>query len=101
MSLMKNNLKNQNESYLLGFPILIEKGKISKSIMINKNPFYILPQARIAIGIKENGDLIIIVAEHLCKNFLYKMTLKEMRSVIKKILFIYCLNIKKGLLILQ
>jgi exopolysaccharide biosynthesis protein len=59
----KNTLSN-SISIVSGIPLLVEKGNIIPELDHQKSSFYIKPHARTAIGIKPNGDILLVVSEH-------------------------------------
>lgn len=65
-------------SAVMGIPQLIEDGKVNEAISK-----YNLPQARTAVGLKPNGDLVIVVAEHAYKKPITDITLGEVRSILQ------------------
>lgn len=70
--------KGDNISAVMGIPQIIEDGKINEAIAK-----YNLPQARTALGLKPNGDLVIVVAEHAYKKPITDITLGEVRSILQ------------------
>ncbi len=50
-------------SIVSGIPLLISAGKINQGLYA-KTPSYTLPHARTALGIKPDGSIVIVVAEH-------------------------------------
>jgi exopolysaccharide biosynthesis protein len=73
----------QEISAVMGIPQLIKDGKINTELAENKNNFYKTSQARTAIGLKHNGDIVIVVAEHAYKKPLTDITLGEVRSILQ------------------
>lgn len=71
-------LTNPDTSAVLGIPALILDGKICEGLD-NKSS-----HARTAIGIKENGDLVIVVAEHAYNASIKAMTLDQARGIVKE-----------------
>ncbi|MCE3230644.1 MAG: hypothetical protein K0R52_572 [Alphaproteobacteria bacterium] len=70
------------ESVVMGIPILIQDATINPALSENQAHFYKAAHARTAVGLRPNGDLVIIVAEHAYKKPLQNVTLEEVRSVI-------------------
>jgi Phosphodiester glycosidase len=65
-------------SAVMGIPQLIEEGKINGAIAK-----YSLPQARTAVGLKPNGDLVIVVVEHAYKKSITDITFGELQSILQ------------------
>lgn len=74
--------KSEKESVLTGIPLLIQDGKINPVLCETQTPFYQSAHARTAVGIRSNGDLVIIVAEHIYQKPLQEVTLQEIQSII-------------------
>lgn len=70
-------------SALMGIPMLIANGKINPEIGKSQSSFYTLPHARTAIGLKPNGDIILIVAEHAYSRPLEEITLAEVKTFLQ------------------
>ena len=51
----------KNSSAVMGIPKLVQQGKLIKSLLSKKSNFFVLPHARTAIGIKRNGDWVVVV----------------------------------------
>lgn len=58
------NILSNSISILSGIPLLVEKENIVSTLNHQKSSFYTNPHARTAIGIKSNGDILLVVAEH-------------------------------------
>jgi exopolysaccharide biosynthesis protein len=76
--------KPEKESVVMGIPILLQEGKLNLALKDNQSHFYKSPHARTAVGIRSNGDLVIVVAEHVYKKPLHDVTLEDVKSVISK-----------------
>lgn len=89
--------KKRKISILTGIPQIVAKGKINPHIIQNKGSFYTMPHARTALGIKPNGDIVIVVVEHIYKRDLKEVTLNELNSILqnnsKKLIAKYHKNI--------
>jgi len=48
-----------------GIPLLVNNGKMVRSLLKRSSRFYAKPHARTAIGVKANGIIIIVMVEHL------------------------------------
>ena len=68
----------------MGIPILLQDGIINPALKVTQTDFYKSPHARTAVGIRPNGDLVIIVAEHAYKKPIPEVTLEEVKSIISK-----------------
>ncbi len=69
-------------SVVTGIPILIEDGKIVGEVLNSKASFYTTPHARTALGLKKNGDVVIVVVEHHYMKPLTEITLGEVKDII-------------------
>ena len=69
-------------SAVMGIPILLQEGKMNPLLKDNKQDFYKSPHARTAFGIRKDGTVVIVVAEHVYKKPLKEVTLEEVKSVI-------------------
>lgn len=58
------NILSNSISILSGIPLLVENGNIVSALHRQQSSFYTNPHARTAIGIKSNGDILLVVAEH-------------------------------------
>jgi hypothetical protein len=74
---------NDSISALMGIPQLIDNNKIMPAISTKKTSFYTEPHARSAIGLKPNGDIVLIVAEHIYSKSLPDITLGDVQSLLK------------------
>jgi len=78
-------LKHSNKtSIVTGIPLLISHDAIERSIKKQKGAFYIQPHARTAIGLRKNGDIVLVVAEHAYKKSLGDITTNDIISAIQK-----------------
>ena len=69
--------KGDKKSLVMGIPALIQDGKINSDLLKNQASFYQAAHARTAIGVRPNGDIVIIVAEHVYRKPLTEITLGE------------------------
>lgn len=77
-------LANHKEvSAVMGIPQLIKDGEISEDLLQNKSQFYTTPQARTAVGLKPDGTIVVVVAEHTYKKPLTDITLGEVRTMLQ------------------
>jgi hypothetical protein len=72
----------EDVSAVMGLPQLVAHGAICPDLETHKRSFYTKPHARTALGIKANGDIIIVVAEHAYKKSLKELNLGEVKTVI-------------------
>lgn len=78
------NLYDSKESIVAGIPTLLEDGKLSTHLTsFLENGAFAQPHARSAIGFKENGSIVMVLAEHHYTQEFGKITLKEAQSVIQ------------------
>lgn len=76
--------KPEKQSLVMGIPILVQGGKINPVLKDKQTHFYQAPHARTAFGIKPNGDIVIVVVEHIYKKPIHEVTLEDIKSVIAK-----------------
>ena len=50
-------------SAVMGIPLLLDKGRITAAVRKGGSSFFKLPHARTAIGLRENGDVVLVYAE--------------------------------------
>lgn len=70
-------------SAVSGIPLLVENGKVIPDLAKHFSSFYTNAHARTAVGLKKNGDLVIIVAEHTYTKDLKSLTLGEVKTMLK------------------
>ena len=76
--------KKTHASLVSGIPLLIAHGKIVHNLLQKNGEFYRKSHARTALGIKPDGTIIIIVAEHHYQKDLVSITLGEVKSLIQE-----------------
>jgi exopolysaccharide biosynthesis protein len=76
--------KPEKESVVMGIPILIQGGKINPALKEKQTHFYQAPHARTAFGIRPNGELVLVVAEHVYKKPIHDVTMEDVKSIIAK-----------------
>lgn len=81
-------------SIVSGIPLLINKGQIPHDLTSKKTDFYIAPHARTALGIKQNGFIVIIVTEHSLQT--NGLTILELAQLMKKLGCEYAINLDGG-----
>jgi exopolysaccharide biosynthesis protein len=74
--------KSTGYSAVMGIPSLLQDGNINPLLEDNKQDFYKSPHSRTALGIRKDGTVVIVVAEHVYKKPLKEVTLEEVKSVI-------------------
>lgn len=85
ISILETNPKkilSQYSSIVSGIPLLIYNGKIINKLKNQSSAFYTQPHARTALGIKPNGDIVIIVAEE-GENKTNGLTLPQLAALFK------------------
>jgi exopolysaccharide biosynthesis protein len=70
-----------NISAITGIPMLLKDKQLNPLLTEKSSSFYQLPHARTAVGIKRNGDLVIVVAEHLCPKQYKNITLEDIKNI--------------------
>ncbi len=75
-------LKGEKGSAVMGIPILLQDGKVNPTLFESKEGFYKSSHARTALGIRGDGTVVIVVAEHIYQKPLEKVTLEEVKSII-------------------
>ncbi|HBG34814.1 MAG: hypothetical protein A2W46_04550 [Alphaproteobacteria bacterium RIFCSPHIGHO2_12_42_13] len=73
-----------NISMISGIPLLISDSKIVQDLEEKKSEFYTAPHARTALGIKSDGNLVVVVAEHNYQRDLQTITMGELQSLVKE-----------------
>jgi exopolysaccharide biosynthesis protein len=71
--------KKKKTSLIKGLPLLISNGTINQKILTQTSTFFTKAHARTAIGIKKDGKIVIIVAEH-DYNYSYTDTLNILQG---------------------
>lgn len=77
-------LQSAKESVVMGIPILIQDGNINPDLCKNQTHFYKAAHARTAIGMRSDGELVIVVVEHIYQKPLQRVTLEEIKNIIFK-----------------
>ena len=77
-------IMNAQTSMLMGIPRLVTDGVIPSPVTEGASDFFKKPHARTAIGIKSNGDLVIVVAEHTVKHALKELKINDIIHFGKK-----------------
>jgi exopolysaccharide biosynthesis protein len=72
---------SNKESLLGGVPALVLNGVITTKALTAEGNFYHRPHARTAVGIKEDGTIILVVAEHAYKQVAREVTLGQARTI--------------------
>ncbi len=76
-------LKNGDQlSAITGIPILLQDSFINPDVTKGTTAFYTRPHARTALGLKQNGDIILVFAEHFYKKDLNDVTIADVKSII-------------------
>lgn len=78
------NYISKDISLVSGIPLLVSEGSIVESITQKTGEFYTSSHARTALGIKKNGEIVILVAEHKYKRDLYKISMGEVLKFIQE-----------------
>jgi exopolysaccharide biosynthesis protein len=73
---------SESISMISGIPLLISDSKITQDLEKKKNTFYTTPHARTALGIKSDGTIVIVVAEHNYQRDLKTITMGEVQSLL-------------------
>ena len=86
LQLIIDPLFNQNThlSMVSGIPHLLDNGEIAEGIANREGTFYQLPHARTAVGIKADGTLVIIVAEHSYQQDWATSTFKTLECLLRE-----------------
>jgi exopolysaccharide biosynthesis protein len=84
----KYMINNHNISMISGIPLLLQDHKIPTTLYDKNSQFYAMPHARTAVGIRDDGVVIIVVVEHPYKKDINNLSLGEIKSILhnKKIL---------------
>jgi exopolysaccharide biosynthesis protein len=98
LDLSQTLIKEQkNFSAMMGIPWILKDGGINPEILNRTGGFYSKPHARTAVGLKSNGDIILIVAEHLYTKELSSFPLQELQNLLND----YQANDKKKITLAQ
>ncbi len=66
---------NKNSFAVMGIPALIIDGKVQEGLSkVSKH-------ARSAVGVKKNGELVVVIVEHVYKSKLSDMTIKDIKKI--------------------
>ena len=63
---------------VMGIPLLILNNKINKDLSQNQQ------HARTAVGVKEDGKLVVVVIEHVYRKSVSDVTIHEIKEIMKK-----------------
>jgi len=69
-------------SAVMGIPELLSNATLCDDLAKHTSNFYTRPHARTALGIKKNGDIVIVVAEHAYKKNLKELTLDDIKTAL-------------------
>ncbi len=69
---------------VMGIPMIVKEGKIINDLHKYSSSGYSLPHARTALGIKKNGKVVMLVAEHTYSQKLKQMNLEQVRDILLK-----------------
>ncbi|WPY01132.1 Phosphodiester glycosidase family protein [Candidatus Trichorickettsia mobilis] len=70
---------------VMGIPILINEGKIVAELeKFGSESFTLRPHARTAIGLRADGTIVIVVAEHLYAQPLREVTLGQVQDMLRR-----------------
>ena len=73
-------IKNKAASIITGIPVIVQDGKVVASLVDIKPTLH----ARTAIGVKPNGNILMVVVEHFYTKSLQQVTLEEVNTILKK-----------------
>ncbi len=85
LSIIEGNPKDylsQTVSMVAGIPLLLEHGEVVEALKKQISDFYTKPHARTAVGIKSNGDVVIVVAEHGYLKDITAMTMGDVQAFV-------------------
>lgn len=71
-------------SVVTGIPMLLSVGVVNPQISKQESAFYQKPHTRTALGLKKDGEIVLVVAEHFYKKDLNEVTAGEFRSAIQE-----------------
>lgn len=69
---------------VMGIPIIVQGRKISEAILNSNSSSNIMEHARTAVGIKPNGEIIMLVVEHEAAYKLKNLSIEQARNILKK-----------------
>lgn len=87
LSILRSNPKkilSQTASIVSGIPMLIRNNEILEELKHSQSDFYRKRHARTAIGLKPNGTIVILVADHTYSKDLNHITLGEIQQLIEQ-----------------
>jgi hypothetical protein len=79
-----DKIKNDNISIVSGIPMLVQNKEIFDELFTKNTEFYTHSHARTALGVKPDGKIIIVVAEHNYSRDLMAITVGEVQSLMKE-----------------
>ncbi|AVP88022.1 hypothetical protein phytr_10960 [Candidatus Phycorickettsia trachydisci] len=79
-----NPINYVKESVISGMPILVQDSKIPENIAQRNTAFYTSAHARTSLGIRGDGKIIIVIAEHRYGRDLMSITMGEIQSLIQE-----------------
>jgi len=71
---------SKNASVITGIPLLVKNDKNVVDDTKQKDPAH----ARTALGVRSNGTIVIVVAEHIYKQHIKDLKLVQVRSILRK-----------------
>lgn len=86
---------NEGLNLIHVIPVLVQEGKVAVDLFSKKSGFYTDRNARTAIGIRSNGEVILVVVENCYKKDLASITLREVKYLLTKNAVQYCFQYKK------
>lgn len=72
------------QNMVTGIPLLVKNGEIPENIDNFKSSAFTLPYARTALGVKDNGEVVMLVVEHEASHHVKNLTIDEARNVLQK-----------------
>lgn len=76
--------KSAKLSLVSGFPILVQDGKINRNLYDQKSGFFTDNHARTAIGLTNDGFIMLAIVEHVYKKDILEVTLGEVDNYLKE-----------------
>lgn len=78
------NFMNSNLSMVSGIPMLLEEGKLARNLVQLNSEFYSKTHARTAIGIDDQQNIVIVIAEHYYSRDGNDFTMGELKSLLRE-----------------
>jgi len=81
----KNNIQWQGaENIVMGIPLLVQDGQVVSGLdSAGQKDFVMLPHARTAVGVQQDGTVVMVIVEHVYKQSVGKVSLEQARNILR------------------